>query len=326
MKTQRVVFPERDRCELEEAELDERLGPGEVLVRNTHSLISPGTELAMFTGSHRSIGDPTQPYFQYPFRPGYAALGEVVATNGSTYLKPEMRVLNSGWHTTFVKAKAEALFPVPAGMGSERAVFYRLVQIALTAQRLVPPRIGEQALVIGMGLVGNLCAQLLAQSGAGRIACADVSEARLERARSCGLIETYQTRERPLVECIKSFGERGAELVIEASGTAGGITDALKCAAPRGLVVLLGSPRAKMEFDPYADIHRKGVALIGAHESLVDGATRRKDAPMLLEWLRSGKLQVDALVTHRLPFTQAYDAYRGLRDQPDEFMGVVLNY
>ena len=50
------------------------------------------------------------------------------------------------------------------------------------------------------------------------------------------------------------------------------INDALRSAAILGRVILLGSPRGRVEIDPYTDIHRKGVAVIGASSALAAAA------------------------------------------------------
>ena len=45
-----------------------------------------------------------------------------------------------------------------------------------------------------------------------------------------------------------------------------------------------------------------------------------------MDWLRSGKLRVEPLITQRMPFTGALKGYEGLRDKTDEFLGVILTY
>ena len=69
MKTQQLVFPDKLKCEVEEVEINEDLGPDEVLVRNSTSLISAGTELAMYARTHRGFDVPEFTYASYPFIP-----------------------------------------------------------------------------------------------------------------------------------------------------------------------------------------------------------------------------------------------------------------
>jgi len=325
VKNPYLVFPDKHQCEVHEKEFDERLGPGQVLIKNRVSLVSAGTELAMFTRSHRGFDEPDFAYAKYPFQPGYAAVGEVVAGVGE--LKPGTRVFHGGHHALFAKARAEDVIPLPEGLPEERGCFFSLANISMTSPRLAPAKVGEQVLVIGMGIVGNLAAQIYLQSGAGLVAGADLAEARLATARDCGVHKTFNVGQKPLAQWVRGeMGARGAELVVEAIGINKTIDDALKVVSDRGIVVLLGSPRSKMEIDPYFDIHRKGIALIGAHGRNVDSMTRERDKPLLMNWLRTEKLKVAPLITQRMPFADGLRAFEGLRDKPNEFLGVILTY
>lgn len=333
MQIHRLVFPDKDRCEVEEAALDEQLAPGEALVRTTSSMISAGTELAMFTRTHRGFDEPDFGFAKYPFHPGYAATGVVTsfcpaesATSSQPMLALGARVFHRGPHATFCKVKQSSLVKLPDDLTDERAVFLGLLQIAMAPLHLAPLPPGAQVVVIGMGVLGNLCAQACTRCGAGKVAVADLSEARLIRARECGLHRIYSVGTKPLAEWARKLAPRGAEYVVEAAGNSRAIADAFKIVADRGTVVLLGSPREKMEFDPYFDIHRKGVKVVGAHERNVDAAARQQVLPMLTEWLRAGKVRVSALVTHKLRMSQAQSAFEGLRDKPDQYMGVILTY
>ncbi len=327
METQVLVFPSRDTCVAETLAISDEPGTSEVLVRNRFSLISAGTELAMFTETHRGFAEPDFAYAKFPFRPGYAAVGEVLAVgDGVTNLAPGARVFHRGRHATHALLSHDAVLPVPEGVHDSHAPFLSMLQIALSAIRQAPVYFGENVLVIGMGLVGNLCAQLCGLAGAGQVAAADLAAPRLAQAQACGVDLTFNLSEKPLSEWLPELGPRGANFVVEAVGSGPTIDLAIKAAANHGRVVLLGSPRDKLELDPYFDIHRTGVHLIGAHASTVDAATREQDIPLLWSLLASGRINVDPLITHVLPYTEGQTAYEGLRDRKDEFLGVLLKY
>lgn len=323
MKIQRLVFPDKGRCEVEEVQLDEKLEPNQALLKTKVTLISAGTELAMFTRSHRGFDEPNFGYAKYPFKPGYLAVCEVVASNGG--IKPGTLVNSWTPHATFVKESIDSLVPVPDGLNPEHAAFLGLAGVSMTSIRMAPAVAGAHVVVIGMGIVGNLCAQLYGITGAGVVAGTDLSEKRLAKASACGIGKVFCTANKPLVECVKELGPRGAEWVIEAVGNSRTIADALKAVADRGKVVLLGSPRTKMEIDPYFDIHVKGISIIGAHGRNV-ADTKRADSFLLLEWIRSGKLRVAPLITQHMPMAEGLKGFEGLRDKTDEFLGVILTY
>src|SRR5947209_20580808 len=124
MKARQAVIAEPFRAEVREVDLPQP-GPGQVLVRTEASFVSPGTELAVFTGTHQWLKDPGLPDWKFPFRPGYSAAGEVVAVGSEVRLwQPGDRVSYPGNH-----ASAELLT-----LGHERGRLWKLPE-KLTPER-----------------------------------------------------------------------------------------------------------------------------------------------------------------------------------------------
>src|SRR6185369_3215344 len=73
-----AVLVEPFRVEVREAELPAP-GPQQIRVRTLASAVSAGTELAVYTGTHQWLQDPTLPDWKFPFRPGYSAAGVIDA-------------------------------------------------------------------------------------------------------------------------------------------------------------------------------------------------------------------------------------------------------
>ncbi len=329
MKMQALVFTERNRCEVLTHELPDDLGPREVLVRNRLGLLSPGTELAVFTGSHRGF-DVEDHWARYPYSPGYAALGIVEAVGERVHaFTPGDRVLHQGNHATIARQPADAVQAVPESLSDERALFLKLLGIALTPQLVAPLHLGEDALVVGLGLVGNLAAQVCREAGAFRVLGADRSAFRVELARRCGLVDArvvdpHLELEAWVAECTE---HRGTPYVIEAVGSARALRSALDAVAANGRVVVLSSPREKIELDTYFDIHHRGVQLVGAHEWRRDRMARAPYDPFLVHLLAEERVVVDPLVTHHVAFgDEVQAAYEGLHDDPETWLGVVLEY
>src|SRR5581483_10846544 len=133
--------------------------------------------------------------------------------------------------------------PVPADMDMRQAPFSRLAAISMTAVQVSSFQPGDRVLVVGLGTIGNLAAQLFRESGA-RVACLDPSPSRRSIAQRTGLAAAFD----PASEGDKLAGVVKAldglpRLVIEAVGDA---TIAYQCVrhASRsrgGEVILLGS-------------------------------------------------------------------------------------
>lgn len=324
MKAQRLVFPEANKCEMETFDIPDQLEAGRVLLKNLVSLVSPGTELSLFCGTHRALPVPENKWAKYPFRPGYAAIGEVQADTGT--LKKGDRVMHWGPHATYATPTVAEVTLVPKELDVEIAPFLRMLQISMTTIRLAPVKVGERVLVIGQGIVGNFAAQLYNQCGAIEVIGAERSKGRIAKAKACGITTIFDTTNKTLAELFAETKTPAPELVVEAIGLAPTITDALKIVARRGRVVLLGSPRKVQEFDPYFDIHAKGTILIGAHGAHYDAAQMAADVPLLWKWLHTEKIKVRPMITHRINQQQALTIYPNLRDNPEEYMGVIIKY
>lgn len=323
----RVVFVGQDDCRLEEFTVPDIPDDGHVVIQNLASLMSAGTELAVLRRSHRSFatGGPRAEIFKYPYFPGYASVGRVtsVGRDVTTMSKGDL-VWHPGPHATAAVMPAADCRVVPEGIAPEDAVFFGLVEIAITAIRRAPSILGERVLVSGLGLVGILCGQLYKLAGA-RVAAADFSNGRVLRARQLGFSPVIDLAENSLPEWYQAHPGEEASLVVEAAGVENNISDCLKVAARNGRVVLLGSPRNSMEIDPYTDIHVKGLKIIGAHAPLIDKEARDADAPYLFE-LCGDALQLGAIRSHVVPFTEVADVYDRLESELDKYLGVVLSY
>jgi threonine dehydrogenase-like Zn-dependent dehydrogenase len=316
MQAQRLVFTAQGVSEVESFDLDEQLGSYEVLIRNRLGLISPGTELAIFTGEHRGF-ERADHWARYPWSPGYANVGAIIAVGRSVQgLTPGTRVIHESTHATHARQHRSTVIAIPDDLVAERAVFFKLLGIAFTPQLVAPVAPGEHVVVLGLGMVGNLAAQLAREAGAWDVIGVDTSPGRRAKARACG------------VPAIDALAEAGSpSYVIEAVGLGATVRDAIRATAPRGRTILLSSPREKVEIDPYFDIHHPSKAVIGTHESARSRAERQPHDAYLLHLLESARVHVHPFVTHTLPFGEALQsAYEGLRDDPDHWMGVLIEY
>jgi threonine dehydrogenase-like Zn-dependent dehydrogenase len=315
MQTEALVFSAAHTCEIASYDLPEELGRGEVLLRNRLGLISPGTELAIFCATHRGF-DVEGHWARFPYYPGYCSVADVVAVGERVDgIAPGDRVVHQGNHATYTRQPATAVVPIGQGLRDERAVFLKMLGIALTPQLLSPVRFGEATLVFGLGMVGNLAAQLCREAGAFPLLAVDPLASRVELAQTCGIDGAMTAR-----------GEQTASYVIEAVGLAAAFRDALAAVEPDGRVIVLSSPRERVEIDPYFDIHHRGVQVVGAHEWRRSREQRASHDPFLEYLLATQRARVEPMVTHRVAFADAQRAYEGLRDHPETWLGVLLEY
>ena len=328
----KVVFRGVDRVVLEPTHEQFDLGPGDVLLQTRYSLISAGTELAKLTGLQK---------VDYPFIPGNRAIGTVIAAGEDVSdVRVGDLVFSHTGHVSHTLAKAFRVC-VSKGVDTRDSALVGLALVAMTAVRVGQVELGDRAAVIGMGLVGNLAAQLLRLAGADVIAI-DLSAARLDVARACGLPQTVNAGEEDAQAAVMEMTQgRGVDVVVEASGTAQAAELAVSLTGRdgEGIVVLLGSPRKEHETDltPFLNhVHlwRNGsVMLRGAHEwrlplhhSPFQKHSMTRNAEIIFRLMAQGKLHTASLITHVLKPAAAAEAYAGLQQQPDSHMGVLFDW
>jgi 2-desacetyl-2-hydroxyethyl bacteriochlorophyllide A dehydrogenase len=308
-------------------------GRSEVLVRTERTLISPGTELAMYEGTHSALPDPENTFAKYPHRPGYAALGRIEACGESVdALRPGDRVLFPGPHAVWSLLQPGETIWLPAtpDLPDDKILFARLVQIAATASCCFRTR-PERVVVLGAGLVGLLAAQVLQVQGIREVVVQDINAARLARAKSCGLRRCALGNGPSLESSLKELGAE-PDAIVEATGVPGLVPAALAAVRRGGDVVLLGSPRGSIELDLYKYIHRKGVALIGAHEIVLpDRApppqpSRQSLLEQARRWLAGGQICVDGLVTNVVRPGELPSTYERMSMDKSHVLGVVVDW
>jgi len=331
MKAKRLVFPGKLKVETEEIEIADTPGDEEVLVENVYGLISPGTELAMFTETHINFPDPDFKYASYPFRPGYASIGRAVVVGKRVEGVNEGDLVYIGGHhaSHVIVPAARAQRRVPDGIPLEHVPFATMMNISLSSIRLSSMRLGYTVAVFGQGLVGNFAAQLFRESGALLTIGIDTVKERLKQSKDCGIHIQINPAEEDLEKRIAEItGTKGCQVVVEGTGNPVAASPALKIAAMMGEIILLGSPRGVAEVDLYNDIHRKGVHVIGCHAGRQRDARQYGDPDsmeMLFELMRQGRINVAPLHTHTLPASAADEAFNGLLNRKEEYLGVLLD-
>jgi 2-desacetyl-2-hydroxyethyl bacteriochlorophyllide A dehydrogenase len=345
MRGRGIVFTAPERAELEVVAIDPAdLGPGEALVRGRYSIVSAGTEGSFYTNLMAEVPPVYRPRpVIYPARTGYGHLGEVIAVGPRVEgLSPGQHVLSFSRHASLVRCNAARFaMPVPADADGPRVVFTRMAGVAITALRASSASAGDTVAVIGLGLVGNLAAQLCQLAGCQVIAF-DLSPRRLELARACGIHNVHNAAEVDPVEVTRAWAgakddRGGARIVIEAIGRSDLIAQAVEMTGRHGEVVLLGSPRARYTADltpMLGRIHLLAIKLIGALEwtfPIPEETERARytiaaNYRQILDWILAGRLVVDPLRTHVLPPERCQEAYAGLTHQKDESLGVVFDW
>lgn len=337
MKARRVVFTGPCRAELEEFEVSEELADQEALVRNCATLISPGTELAMFTDDYEM---PLRKEKPYPMHVGYAAVGEALAVGEKvTALKPGDLVFTPTRHAsahTFNVSEG-AFVRIPEKLSAVEAIFCRMVVVSMSSLTSGTARPGDWVAICGLGLVGNLAAQAfrLAQM---RVIVLDPSAFRRRQAEACGIEHVFDPNDPELKARVDALSApAGCSIGLDCTGKAEAVVNLTRLLAQNAELVLVGTPWQKRTevsatevlqaiFFNYLHVRSGWEWHLPPTPTAFRHGSLRQNYLLAMDWIANGDLKVAPLLTHRFAPEMVQQAYEGLLSHPDSHLGVVLEW
>lgn len=305
------------------------LPPGHVLVRAEFSGISGGTEMLAYRGEidtklprDEALGA-LAGTFEYPFAYGYSAVGTVETSAGD--IGEGERVFAFHPHQDrFVVATDDV---VPVGDSDPRAAtLFPLVETALQVSLDAGVRFGEVAAVLGLGPVGILTAILLARSGA-TVVASDPKSWRREIAQASGLDAVPPAALRDAVD--EATRGRGADVLVEATGSPDALGPALALLAHEGVAVVASWYGSKPVTLPLGhEFHRRRLELRSSQVSTIGSRAGRWDRTRRLETTREllSVLPLSTLSSHTFPFERAPEAYAAVDRADPELVHAALAY
>ena len=321
--------------------------PGRLLVRVRASLVSPGTELGVWTGQTRP-DTPVPPYRTF----GYQNAGEVIAMgSGCTGFAVGQRAacMGAGYalHSDYASVPQRMATPLPDGASDEEGAFVALVATAMHAVRRGDIVFGEDVAVLGLGVVGQLVAQVCHIAGA-RVLAFDPFPVRVDRAKQCGIEHAYaETGDAAIARAAEITEGRGLDTAVICFG--GDATAALQSVvkmmqeAPdthrMGRIVFVGGAQITHGFGAaLGNLDLRSAARTGpgyhdpAYEHGADYPeafvrwTTQAHLRLFTRWLTEGKLRLKDLITSRYQVAEADRACYALMDRPGKELGVIIRY
>jgi predicted dehydrogenase/threonine dehydrogenase-like Zn-dependent dehydrogenase len=177
-----------------------------------------------------------------PLALGYCNVGKVIGIGeGVSEFKIGDRVASNGHHAEFVCIPKNLVANIPEEVSDEEACFTVIGSIGLQGIRLLQPSLGETVVVIGMGLIGLLTAQLLVANGC-QVIGIDIDEEKLNLSRQWGIIP-FNSKVGDSVNFVLSVtGNIGADgvIVTASAKTDEIISQAARMSKKRGRLILVG--------------------------------------------------------------------------------------
>jgi 2-desacetyl-2-hydroxyethyl bacteriochlorophyllide A dehydrogenase len=308
-------------------------GPGEVRVRSITSAISHGTEMLVYRGevpADLPLDLPTfAGDFSFPIKHGYATVGRVLdAGAGVEHLSPGDLVFVHHPHQEAFTVPADLPVCLPDGTDPTAGVFFANLETALNVVHDTPLHLGETALVLGQGVVGLLVTQLLKRAGAERVLAVEPIKRRRQLALEVGADATFEPGEDLREHVLAATGGRGADVAVEASSSGAALQAAVDAVAAEGTVVVASWYGTKPVILSLGGHFHRGRVRVrssqvgGINPELGPRWDRTRRTETVLGLLP--RLRLKELVSHRIPFEEAPEAYRLVDEDPGETVQVVL--
>lgn len=291
-----------------------------------------------------------------PQSPGYSSSGTVLAiSQGVTGIQPGDRVACAGAgfavHAEIACVPRLLVARIPAcdpvsGRGEvpfDQAAFATLGAIALHGIRTAEAKLGDMVAVIGLGLLGQLTVQLLKVAGCHVLGMdIDVGRAQLASQMGADAVATSSSAFRDL--CLQASRGSGVDCVLITAETPSSdpVNLAGAVARDRAIVAAVGTVGMEIErksfYEKELDFRISRSYGPGRYDTAYEQKgrdyplgyvrwTETRNMEAFVELLSQGKLNLEALITHRFPIETAHQAYELISGKAREpFVGVVIQY
>lgn len=342
---------------------------GHLLIKTAFSVISAGTERMLVefgkanylskakqqpdkvrqvlnklkTDGILSTLNSVQAKLDQPLPLGYSNSGTVIEIGkGVANFSIGDRVISNGPHSEVVCVPKNLCAKIPEGVSDEKAAFTVLASIALQGVRLARPTLGENFVVTGLGLIGQLVVQILIAQGC-QVLAIDFDKNRLELARRFGAKTVDLLKgEDPISKGLAFSKGQGVDGVIIAASTKSSepVHQAAQMCRKRGRIVLVGVTGLELS---RADFYEKELTFqvscsYGPGRYDTEYEIKGQDYPFglvrwteqrnfeaILQMMQDKRLNIIPLISHRFPFEEAEEAYK-LISSKESSLGIVLQY
>lgn len=343
-----------------------------VLVRNERSAVSPGTErmiidlakksmlgkaaarpdlVKQVLGKVRSEGlwstfQKVQSKLETPIPLGYSCAGIIEQTGAFVEeLRPGDRVACGGAgyanHAEFNHVPRNLCAKIPEGVSMEEASFTTIGSIALQGVRQAELRLGDRVAVIGLGLIGQIAAQLVKAAGC-QVLGSDIDKMKLDLALKLGADQAVDGSQ--LVAAAESFSQgMGVDtVIITAADKSSKLMEvAAQISRMKAKVVVVGLVGMDIPRDLYykkeLDIRLSMSYGPGRYDPVYEEGgvdypypfvrwTEGRNMQAILALLAQGKLQIAPIITHRIALEDILNIYDMMLKGTESSLGVVIEY
>jgi NADPH:quinone reductase len=318
-----------------------KLEENAILVKPEYGVISAGTETMLIRSAREKKHD-------HAIALGYSEAGVVVEVGKQIKnIQPGDRVACYGapyvHHAELISMSKHLFCPIPENVTTRDAAFIALGTIAIHGVRQSALRFGESALVVGLGLIGQMVAQVCVAAGVKTIV-ADLNPERLQLAKQLGADYTVNPTDKKYFDRIKEYTDgQGVDAVLLCLATSAKkpIDQAFDAVRFRGKIVIIGvlplEVNRNQMYNKEAELLISRAAGAGRYDPLYEkdnfdfphGYVRWTEHRNMQEFIRllsKGLIQVAPLVGAEYPMDKIPEVYEQLLTSTENILGVVIKY
>tara|TARA_B100001989_G_scaffold205750_1_gene154480 strand:- start:99 stop:2252 length:2154 start_codon:yes stop_codon:yes gene_type:complete len=342
----------------------------EILVKIHYSALSPGTELKSIGSTAdsllvKAVKNPqkiisgfkllktkgialtneiiSQKSFDYhPI--GYSAAGEIISlgknvTSFSLGDKVACAGAKYAHHSEYICIPENLCVHVPEGLSLDKASTITLGAIALQGVRRANPTMGENVLVLGLGIIGQLTVQLLKSNGC-NVFGLDLDKKRLKLAKLSGLDEGFlndQDIEDQILRITNGYGVDSV-IITAATNSDSVVSTAFKCCRKKARVILVGDVGLNLKRD---DIYSKEIDFLvstsygpGRYDQRYEEEgldyplpyirwTENRNMQEYLKLINKGNLSLDLFISNKFSLDKFKDAYQSLQLEEKKVLAIL---
>ena len=301
-----------------------------------------GSDIHVYHGKH--------PFTKYPVTQGHEVSGEIVSVgkdltgwhagqkvtiepqvvcgecwpcrHGKYNLCENLKVMGFqtvGTASEYVVMDEKHVTPLPDEMSFDEGAMIEPLAVTVHAANQAGSVEGKNIWVIGAGPIGILLMQSLKAKGAACVLMTDISDARLEIAKTCGADHVFNTlRDDPEPEVLRIFGRDKPDLIYDCAGNDVSIGQAIRIARKGSMIILVAV------FSSMASVD---LAVLNDHELDLNTTMmyRHNDYVEAIELVRQGKVRLQPLMSRHFPFRKFLDAYRYIDANREKTMKVLID-
>lgn len=302
-----------------------------------------GSDIHVYHGKH--------PYTSYPVVQGHEVSGEIFkigpgvsglkpgdkvtiqpqvvcdrcypCTHGRYHICDSLKVMGfqtTGTASEYFAVEAAKVIKLPHNISFDMGAMIEPLAVAVHALGRAGTSLEKQkVLVLGAGPIGNLVAQVAKGLGAAAVMITDLSDYRLQIAKSCGIDYCVNTKEQDLEKIIREkFGPDKADLILECVGANAPMSQAISFARKGSDIIVVGVFGDKANID---------MGLIQDRELRLIGTLmyQEKDYLKAIELVKLRKVNLEPLISNHFPFKDYLKAYEYIEERRDQVMKVIVS-